>query len=813
MTLSGAVRLRSVCALLVILCLGVQALSGAGAWRRLPPVPRERLSWRIEDFAVESSGIPWVVTRANVYWLKGDDWQALAGKEIPHQKYRSLFGGPKRGVFLSCHDCGPGPGKVFRLEDGGAREWCEFTPCGSLAGLYVSRKGELFNLATTFTAVWKDRAWLKTEVPGTAVINGNMHYAFSINDFGPDGPVVFTALADGAIVVWDGTSFSWRGKLPDQLPKRGSRSLRTCPWGKDRILYWRFHERGLAVAELGDQGARAIDIAGLMVRFGPVAQAFGAVGLPDGSCLFQFARKYLGRKYLVRLHPDGTVQELPVDILGREDSLNLDRRESVLLDRLGGLWLGVPRGGILWCHDDKVRPFDWRSGVTSEYVNWLFEAHGGRILAAGSHDMKIYEWVPDGEPDRSLAEGWGEITAIHRPAADLRGGLWAFRPDRPGAVSYWDGETWQDFSIDFTPDRDPKMVTDGLGRLIVTSYRGPAHVVGGERVVKLRGVREALADRARAGAKEFMSEDFRGAVVTPAGDIWFQFCGTSTLHSCVQGSWSEQKLKVRAMWLDESDRPVLVTGKGMLTHTDGRLAEVPRKEERPLEALSLVERTQLPWLGLALPKPVRSRYTVVERTQGGGGRPISWRRANAILNGQFGEALKAPRRSMSGEPEWAVRDAKGGGWVATNRSKVYRWLADELIEIDKSLTPIQGKHWLRAGLTAKEVFWIEPYRYQAKHHIFFRKPSVSKSDRLWMTAAEQIDGGHLRFTWEPRSPDHRAVFWKTNLDKGWRALQDCSAEYTLAAPEGRRLKVETRVMDSLGILGPPAADTVEFQDR
>ena len=799
--------LRSVL-LTAILASSSRVSAGVGAWRQVGQIHGDQQG-DTTDFVVDRTGTLWLMARGSVYRWDGEQWGQVKQGDKPYRSgyyLAGLFGGPDRGAWMTQRGCIDHEGRLYKLESGEIKPAGNFyyDNSGERPGLYVARSGKLFNYSTRFLAVRRSGRWEKTETPLSKKPS-----EVNVADFGAAGPVVFVSRRHEKAAIWDGKALHANVPVEGAPPNnpRNSMWLSACRWGPDRLLMWRYRRPGLGAARVRNDRLDAVDIPHLRRKIGQDTIIYDGWADPKGNVWLYAFRKGRQSSSLFHIDDQGRVTELGRQTrkLGLASDQLTRHPQSVLLAADGPLWLGLPAGGIAQIRDGKVKVFGWQHGVTVRWINWLFEAPDGTIYAAGAHN-KVYRWDPNAHLRDDLTKVWMEIvnTKLTPPLIGPDGSLWVFLPEKPNKISRWDGRKWKHLDIPFDPAKVSRLVVDDRDSIIaqMSSYPAGTYVLGREGTEHFKDPRDAIPACVRRGARHFRSRGFEGPIVDKQGRIWFAYKGgPDHVYACFDGKWEQFGLVDLAhMALSDDGRtPWFATRQGWWTYRTGQILNMSGKPIPGLRFMSPWTGEPLPYFA-DLPKSLLAQLLPIAQ-QRGRWLPVRPQEAHQIARGKAWKRPPLVGLSSLQYPHWAIGDREGGFWLRNDNTTPVRLRHGHLIQLDGSGTPLVGRSLLEVGFDPAGHFWACGGLYGEGCHVFLRKDSGPK---VQINQLMVIRSRIITAKWQSEAPV-AAVEYRLGDSQPWQITTDLSGSLTLYAskPGRHETTLAIRVMDSLGVVGPP----------
>lgn len=386
---------------------------GARYWERFPPPAG--LASRITQVALDQEGGLWAMTQHSCFhWdAENREWRdsglafAFGGKLSPGGNGEDIHGGPETGLYVSPSGDWQDPErKVYRLAHGEAK--LVTTIPRKSPPLQPLRDGRLVTLTTKELRIFAGGQW--------------HDYPFGVN--APKQVQAFD-LGDVLCVCRDGSLL-----LVDSQGKTGTATIELVPagdltmfarvvswhgaalWGKDRALLGAPNDDSLPrildlrTGKQEEASALQVALADRSVR--------NQCSLADGSLLLTVADSRTRTRGLCRVSTDGTVRqlaagmELPLPFTSLQSA-----SDSYADDAAGGLWLTLPKAGVLHLGAEGwVRQFDpdadgspaWPSSLVADAQGIVYVISEGDLYAYNVGKSLTGQGTP--APRRLLAPGY-----------------------------------------------------------------------------------------------------------------------------------------------------------------------------------------------------------------------------------------------------------------------------------------------------------------------------------------------------------------------------------------------------------------------
>ncbi|EAQ77532.1 hypothetical protein [Blastopirellula marina] len=541
-----------------------------------------------QDVVIDESGVPWVLANNLVHYFDNDKFVALERSQLSSGQYLTgLYGGPKRGAYLTQPGEKDHLGKIYRLNAGKYEQITTFyyDNAHNRPGIYVSQDGRLFNWGQTFLGAFDDGEW--TRVEGHFGSRADL-YRPAICDLGDE--VYFYSIHDNRIYHCNAASelsvAAGPAMIAEQTEGRKGQSQfptppKTSSWNGDRVLVL-FQRPNLAVA-FNVRTNERID-----VQLTP--QQEETLTFEDGfethsGTVWINTRVRGGHGLAIyELSTDGKLTELPAlhnaELL---NSLRMQYPDSILETSDGAFVIGLREAGIEVYRDGQLTRLNWRHGFFNGVSNiqegldgklWLPYDRSGRGIAR----LTLGSGPP---PTTELTQDWAEYNLVNGSEVwQLSGDTIAmFEVEHPNQLSRRTGDkvSFQEMPFDVT--RIGKSIVDDRGHLFVEIYPRRIYEIREGAVDEFENMNAALAAAVKSGATHFQGSDiFGGLFLGNDKRLWYNLRNSNTVSMLKEDIWSTFRFResVSSMFESPEQGAIIRTQSGKLFRYDtGQMQELP----------------------------------------------------------------------------------------------------------------------------------------------------------------------------------------------------------------------------------------------
>ena len=494
----------------------------AGAWTALP-LPRtiEPGNWLQARLAVDRAGTLWMLHGEKLYFWDVERFRAPIESDLLEGWWCYDIGGnPERGAYLigaRWSGAGTRALALYELSGGRVRRLAQYdeAPGDWRPSGYISRSGNVFLYSSDLLVVLHAGGARGFSLAPEHVKVAVRNWGKVVEERDDAGEAVIVETDDAVHVLANHRMYSVHadGRLTERaIPltlapsdPHGNRRFSATRIGQDKVLVHDSQE-GFRLYRLADFSV--VPITGLPMEMDDWTPSRIA-GFDDGSAWL--AGLNMGRYSFRRLSPRGALEVIPGSRDVRwENASSIPQMfpfRPVLQARDGAVWVGQPAGRIGRWTKWAVRFYGWKEGVVGGAVTHFVEGTDGTIYALTW--TSILRFDPEGMPPPLSPEmqRWTELRTLHGPpAADGKGGIWAFLADRTDEVSRWDGREWRHvkFPLKADPGTQVRTMADDRGHLLVdlVSDEAQAHYDISVEGYRQYPTREALLEAAaRDGAR------------------------------------------------------------------------------------------------------------------------------------------------------------------------------------------------------------------------------------------------------------------------------------------------------------------------
>lgn len=372
-----------------------------GCWKRFPKPPTRAEG--LGRIAFDETHALWAVAGTSLYFWNGTQFEEFRNPRLTYPT--GLYGGPDRGLYVTRRASEPSRREIWHLAGEQAVQITEFLcdPQSSFPHLYVTRDRRFLNWTRDCVQIYSDNAWHQLAVDP----NGPRFAVYDLEQ----GLYLY-----GRGVLYSVDSFYNVTRTPLRTPDPYSKDL-SAQWGTDTIvLIDNADGRPLNAHLLADGAPVPID------EINAALEPYRLEDLqtaPDGSVWF-LARPRMSYDYfLVRLHPDGTVESLwETQALPWSERINRSMR-PLLLASDGSVWIGFRYAGVIRWMNGQISQSDYRNGHGPSNCWALSEGPDNAIYATS--DWWLYAFR-EGQPRESNPyDTWPAVRETQQP-------VWMFEP-------------------------------------------------------------------------------------------------------------------------------------------------------------------------------------------------------------------------------------------------------------------------------------------------------------------------------------------------------------------------------------------------
>jgi hypothetical protein len=754
-------------------------------------------------------------------------------------------GGGDRSLFLALPGRDDRTGEVWALDgEEPALLGDSYLESPGSPGLHVSASGDLFNFGARYLAVWRAGAWKGREIPLGPPDQLN------VVDLGPGRPVLFLPRERGEGALWDGTALQAPLAIPPPGTTEARRRLGACALGGDSVLLFVEGGREWSVLRLAGSTLEADPRAWSALAAAPGTRASIQAAVPSGDGgAWLMGRGFGNDKAYVSLYRIAAGKEpVPARAVGEAtprwnagDFRNWKRSLLPLAD--GSAWFATEESGLLRLDGDRLEIHGPRRGVSPRGLHWI--ARGpGRDLFALSDGGALFRWEPGSRPPEGFEDRWAPVRIHGLPLVDPAGRIWMERADRGRRLSRWDGAGWSEIEFSFVGSGlgASAAAADDRDGLILLGDNRRWYCIDGAGRVEFEKLEDAIDWRREAGAASLSCVPEVGVALGAGGRAWASRRDVGRLLLRADGRWDSVEARGVGELLasDDGTRPLLYQSNRWWTWKDGKLEALPDGGGRlPLTVIRAMEDGRLHsprWIPGLPPDYGRRRLLVPSQD------PcflVSWEEADRAA--RAGEAPRpsplrsldprppqdppAPRgrfhgsEDLDGEappenpfpfprPEWAIPDGDGGFWFRA-ADGLHRLRGDAHFLAGTEGTPLDGRPVAGVLTDPSGRPWFLLYADGGCVAWFAR----GRGPAIAGLRAKVLRGRSVLLG-RDADPSARYVEVRVAPDGPWRLERgDAPLLWNAPAPGARRLTLEVRAYDALGLAGPPARIEADLGGR